>query len=97
MKTLKTVDIAVVVERSTGFAEATILEDNDETVKEFITFCGPIDNTLISPIRSYSQKSHSPGILKINESRASFSSDNSTKPTKKITKWLESIENADCD
>lgn len=96
LNSLKTVDIAVVVERLSAYGEATFLEDNDETIKEFLTICGAVDSSTISPLRpqaTYLKSSRSPEKPKMNASGSSSSSSSSQRHAKKVTKWLESVEN----
>lgn len=90
-------EIAVVVERFSPYGEATILEDNDETIK-YLTICGAVDNSTISPIRlpsNYLRESQTPEKLKMNATHSSSSSSASSQNrSKKVSKWLESVESA---
>lgn len=50
-KSLKTVEVAVVVERTSGIWETTVLVDEDETVDGFTTICSAVDSTVASTMQ----------------------------------------------
>ncbi|KAK6617265.1 hypothetical protein RUM44_005596 [Polyplax serrata] len=53
LKSLKVIEVAVVVEKSSGVHESTVLIDEDETTDEFVTICSVADSTINSSAYSH--------------------------------------------
>ncbi|KAL0278199.1 UNVERIFIED_CONTAM: hypothetical protein PYX00_000087 [Menopon gallinae] len=92
-KNLETIEIAAIIERHTDVCEPTILEDFEETVKEFVTILPAADYSVASLRESERADQPSAKGLYLESSNLSSSSGKSSKSRdKKISKWLATLE-----